>query len=436
MSQPQPPLSAATPRKGGWLKAGILGVLGLGSGVVGTYATAVVDRIARPPLPVANFAATASGLTVTCQNHATGESGWWDFGDGSPLEPFDPKQTEVKHEYAKPGSYSVKLTVRNFVADENDRTVQVSVAATGADSPVAPQIAAFTVQPVSPLSVAPATFRVTADVKDADHAVWDFGDGRLEVADGSGRIERLVTFEKPGSFGVQLVAHNGKQAAKQAAAVKVEPPVAGTLMAVLRVTDTGTRVERLTRSETVAVQAPKEKAPPAFTRTIAARSGFTLAEAAPTSPNTARSKNLKVAISPDKRSATVSGEWAGDPKGGKGAGSDLLIPVKLTEERATPVQSPPETITGAFLQHPGGQIMTALPLPSRPANVAGLQRKMSLEVRQATGDGRFRTVVTVADMKFPWSGQLDMGPSAGGQRVLQPVRAAQEGETVKLTIGN
>ncbi len=427
------------PKSGGWLKAVVLGGLGLGGGAAGTYATAIMDKIAKPPLPVANFAASTDGLTVTCQNHASGDTGWWDFGDGTPLLPLDPAQTEVKHVYGKPGNYAVKLMVRNFVSDENDRTVQVELTAGGKDSPTAlPQIAGFAVQPVSPVSVAPATYRVTGEVKDADHTVWDFGDGRLEVADGSGKIDRLVTFEKPGSFPVQLVAHNGKQAAKQSVAIKVDAPVVGTLMAVLRVTDTGSRVERVNLSETLAVPAPKEKTPPTFTRTINAKPGYTLVEVVPATANTPGVKNLKVQLATDKRSATVSGEWAGDSKAVKATGSDLLVPLKLTEERTTAIQSPPETSTGVFLQQPGGPIMTVLPLPTLPPNVAGLQRKMSLEVRQATGDGKFRPVVSVPELKLPWmGGQLDMGPAPGStQRVVQPVRAVQEGDMVKLVIGS
>src|SRR5215207_9547689 len=98
----------------GWLKAVLGGAIGLGSGVLGVYATAIVDKVAKPAKPVANFAVAADGLTVTCQNHASGESGWWDFGDGTPLEPFDAAQPSVAHTYAKPGTYAVILTVRNF----------------------------------------------------------------------------------------------------------------------------------------------------------------------------------------------------------------------------------------------------------------------------------------------------------------------------------
>jgi len=150
------------------------------------------------------------------------------------------------------------------------------------------------------------------------------------------------------------------------------------------------------------------------------------------------SKGRRRELATDKRSATVSGEWAGDSKAGKATGSDLLVPLKLTEERTTAIQSPPETSTGVFLQQPGGPIMTVLPLPSLPPNVAGLQRKMSLEIRQAAGDGRFRTVVSVPELKLPWTGgQLDLGPASGStQRVVQPVRAVQEGDMVKLVVGH
>ena len=50
------------------MKAGILGVLGLGGGVAGTYTTAVVNTVIKPTKPVANFSVTADGLGVTCQN--------------------------------------------------------------------------------------------------------------------------------------------------------------------------------------------------------------------------------------------------------------------------------------------------------------------------------------------------------------------------------
>ena len=429
-------MSEQAPSKGGWVKAAALGVLGLGGGAFGTYATAVFDRLAKPTLPVANFAVAADGLTVTCQNHATGDSGWWDFGDGTPLEPFAADKPAVTHAYAKPGTFNVKLTVRNFTSDQNDRSVAVEVAAGPKEAP-APQIAGFSVKPVSATSVAPATFRLTADVTDAEHCVFDFGDGRLEVADGTGngKIDRLVTFEKPGPVTIQLVAHNSKAATKQAGSVKIDAAVAGTLMAVLKVMDSGTRVERVNHAETLAVPAPKDKAGPAFAKTLTPRPGFTFASADPASANTPGVRNLKVQLAADKKSAAVSGEWAGDAKGGKGTGSDVLVPLKLVEERTTAVQAPPETITGAFSQGADGRISLTLPLPQPQNGVKGTQRTMALELRQAVAAGPARSLGTVPNVKLPGVvGTVDAGSGAGG-RQKQEVHARLQGDTVVLVVG-
>ncbi|HSQ57094.1 MAG TPA: PKD domain-containing protein, partial [Gemmata sp.] len=137
---------SASKKSGGWMKAAILGTVGLGGGIAGTYATQVVNTVIKPTKPVANFSVATDGLAVTCQNQASGESGWWDFGDGTSLVPFTLDQP-VTHTYAKPGSYTVKLTVRNFLGDENDRSVPVEVAAGPKELP-APLIAGFAVQSV------------------------------------------------------------------------------------------------------------------------------------------------------------------------------------------------------------------------------------------------------------------------------------------------
>src|SRR5262249_32153879 len=191
------------------------------------------------------------------------------FGEGTPLEPFATDQ-HATHTYAKPGPYAVKLTVRNFLADENERSVSVEVAARGKDTPAtAPQVSEFVLQPVSPTAVAPATFRVTARLANVDSCVWDLGDGRLEVTPGADRIDRRGTFEKPGAFAAQLIAHSGKQAVRRGGPARVEAPPEGTLMAVLRVTDAGARVERVPVSKSVAVAVPNGKATaPGFTKML------------------------------------------------------------------------------------------------------------------------------------------------------------------------
>ena len=431
MSAPAHPAPTSTdkPAKSrGWLKAGILGVLGLGGGIVGTYATAVVDRVVKPPKPVANFAVAADGLAVNCQNHASGESGWWDFGDGTPLEPFAADKP-TSHVYAKPGSYAVKLTVRNFLGDENERTVPVDVAVAPKDAPT-PQIAGFAVQPVSPASVAPATFKLTAAVSNANTCVWDLGDGRLEVTD-AGKVERLVTFEKPGTFAVSLVAHNGKLGAKQSGQVKVEAPRDGTTMAVLKVTDTGTKVDGLTTTESVAISVPSDKAATTFTKTLNARAGFTIASATPADAP-ASIKNLKVQVAADKRSATVSGEWAGDPKATNKAagGSDAIVRVKLAQERVIQQQPTVTMVTGTFAV--SGQALRAdLPLPPAPVGVTGAKREFQLDIRTVR-DGKAQSIMQApADGKgsvaLPWSA------SQQGPGWALAYNAKQEGETVVVT---
>ena len=364
------PQAQATKKSSGWMKAGILGVLGLSGGVAGTYATKVVNTVIQPPKPVANFSVAAEGLGVSCQNQATGESGWWDFGDGTSLVPFAAEQS-VTHTYTKPGNYAVKLTVRNFLGDENERTVPVEVAAGPKELP-APLIAGFAVQSVSPVAYAPATYRVVADVTHADHCVWDYGDGRVEVTDG-GKIDRMVTFDKPGTFPLQLVAITGKQAVKQAGAVKIAAPPVGSVTAVLKVIDTGNPVSRFTRNEAVTIPVPTGKNPPPnFSKVVHVRPGSTVVDAAVINAAIGGVRNLNVSVAADKRSALVTGEWAGDPKAAAKAagGSDVIVPVKLTEERLV-AQQPAVTMVTGTIGGAGGSARCELPLPSN----AGTERR-------------------------------------------------------------
>ena len=74
MSEP-----AAEKKGSGWMTAAFIGLIGVGGGVAGTYATAVVNQVVKPTRPVANFSISTDGLTVSCRNHASGDSGWWDL---------------------------------------------------------------------------------------------------------------------------------------------------------------------------------------------------------------------------------------------------------------------------------------------------------------------------------------------------------------------
>src|SRR5262249_46458971 len=78
----------------GWLKT-FLGTLGgLLSGAVVMYVTPLVDKAVKPAKPIANFKfeADRQSLQVRFENLSTGGQGWWDFGDGSPLEQVLPGQ--------------------------------------------------------------------------------------------------------------------------------------------------------------------------------------------------------------------------------------------------------------------------------------------------------------------------------------------------------
>lgn len=379
-----PTPAPAAPKRRSYLRTLFISLFGIGGGVFVSYGTAIFERVVKP-LPVANFTASADGLTVTCQNLSTGNNGWWDFGDGSSLEPFNQDEPTIAHTYAKAGSYSVKLTVRNLTADENNRSVTVEAKATGKDAPPPPQIAGFEVKPVSSVSMAPATFRVTADVQNAEHLVFDLGDGRLEVAEGGGKIERMVTFEKPGSFPIQLVAFNGQSAVKQASAVKVETPPDNTLMAVITITDGGSQTTRDMRHETLAIPAPRDKTT-TFSRNIWAKPGFTLSEVVTAKPDVPGVKNLKLAVAADKRSAAVSGEFANLTPGKVGA--DALIPLKITEERAS--SRPPSSMQASAILPlgPDRKASATIPLPALNPNADAVSRKIEVEVRQIGPNGK------------------------------------------------
>src|SRR5262249_47376228 len=145
-------------------------VAGLFSGAVMMYISPLLDKVVKPSKPVANFAVEADGLTATFHNRSVGGSqGWWDFGDGSPLEPVVAGQEIVTHLYAAPSTYTAKLSIRNLLGDESERSVPVQLEAARRDPPV---IEALQAEPVSPGAYAPATFRVTSLAKNAELCVW------------------------------------------------------------------------------------------------------------------------------------------------------------------------------------------------------------------------------------------------------------------------
>ena len=103
--------------------------------------------------------------------------------------------------------------VQNLLGDESERTVSLHL---DTAKPDAPEIQALDVAPVSPGSFAPATFRVTGKVKNAQMCVWSSSDDRpMEfVKDDLAAQDRLLTFDRPGSYVIKLAAVNDTHTAQ------------------------------------------------------------------------------------------------------------------------------------------------------------------------------------------------------------------------------
>jgi PKD repeat protein len=332
---------------GGWMKAIAGGTVGLLGGAATMYSTAIFDKVIKPPKPMANFATKVDGLTLTCESRATGESGWWDFGDGTALEPYQPNQTTT-HAYAKPGNYSVKLTVRNFLSEENDRTVPVEVGtATASKDPAANvPVAILRVEPTTPNPIAPATFKVVAEVKNAEKAFIDVvspaisqaggtAPNKIDVKPAGGIIETLILVEKPGPHVIQLFGTKGNDVVRQSAFVTVGAPADGSVVCYLIVTDTGTRTTLRKISQTVPISIPTKGESKSFDKTITGLPGYAIQDvklvgAAATIARLA--SNVKLAIAADRQSFRVTGDWNGrtDSLLKIAGGTDLMLPYEIT----------------------------------------------------------------------------------------------------------
>ncbi|MGL4420488.1 MAG: PKD domain-containing protein, partial [Gemmataceae bacterium] len=216
MSNTPSPAPAAPARRGPF-KMIFGGFMAMCTGAVAMYANAFFDSVVKPAKPVANFAVNGvDGLNVTLENRSTGQSGWWDFGDGTPLEPYEPEKTAVTHAYPKPGNYSVKLIVRNFLLEENDRSVSVDLS--NPPNLLPPTISDLKVEAIR--EQAPATYLITGKLANADDVVWKYGEKTEHVAAPAGSFEKYITIEKPGQHPIVLTALSKT---KQVPVVHVQP---------------------------------------------------------------------------------------------------------------------------------------------------------------------------------------------------------------------
>lgn len=423
----------AAPQKKSFFKLVVGGFLGLCAGAGTMYFNAVFNTVVRPPKPVANFAVSADGLTVTCQNRASGQSGWWDFGDGTPLEPFDPDTQTVSHTYAKPGSYAVKLIVRNFLLDENDRSVSVDLTAPAATAAAAPpKLLNVKVEPIR--EQLPATYRITGEVQNADEIMLAVGDKR-EHLPAEPKLDRYVTIDKAGQVSIVLAAMTKSKATPDVfvvPAVTVSNPQKPVYDVRLEVTDVVTRAEPRTQRAMlpVPIKDPQGKATPGFSRTLPADPGCTIKAAAfdvTRTKHAALVKNVQTKVAADGKSVTVTGEWANpnpDTTAKAAGGGEVFIPVTLTEERVT--TSSPGKSTPTFVLGDNGR--GSFPLPPAPP---GVQRTIAVAVGYTEKDGKRTPLASgTLDASGNWTAPVpQFGPSYS-------VQAATANGQVQVAIAN
>ncbi len=348
----------------GWIKAVMTSIMGLLSGAVLMYVSPLVTNVIKPAKPVANFGQQVQGLTVTFQNRSTGASeGWWDFGDGSPLEPFAANQDKITHIYSRPITYNVKLSLHNFLGEENERVSTVSL---GDGSDNGPVIEAFKVDTIKP--DAPATFKVASQIKNAELCIWSLGSDRpMEVStDNSTNQERYVTIKDAGFYTLKLVAYSGKHTVEKSETVFVDVGNSASPSALLQVTFQATHVDRLTKEVNLNAVFPSDRKEHFFPFTLThTEPGYQIVDAKFARPvNDAAVKDPQLAISPDKSKVILNGELV--KPGGIMAWQKNPVPVSWTptvaltlEHRQDPVMKTMEPVV-ASLSVPG---KTLLPMP-------------------------------------------------------------------------
>ncbi len=364
----------------GWLRAGMVSVGSLLAGAAMMYATSLVDQIIKPAAPVANFQADPDGLKVVFHNRSSGgREGWWDFGDGTALEPFVPDQNAT-HTYAKPGVYTVKLTLKNLLSEANDRSATLTL---DSEAPT-PAIDEFTVTPVQAVSYAPATYRVAVKFKNANVCVWSVGDDQpLEVAeDAPTTQERMVTFKQPGTHFIRFAAFNGKQTVERSEQVTVAPAPAGLVTATVQVAYEAMRVRPVQKVLPIVVAFPADVQDTtfSFSKEYAAENGFMFTQAQLGAfPPEVKSPNLE--ISADKKRVTLTGQLV---KQGGLLNRNAPLPMwsaqlVLTQEWRGALGKQAPQVSSMALNVPG---VTELELPKVRAGWVAKSRTLDLELRK------------------------------------------------------
>jgi PKD repeat protein len=372
--------------KTNWLKTAFGTVGGLLSGAVAMYATAAFNQVVKPAKPVANFKYDCSGNTVRFQNLSGSGQGWWDFGDGSALEPVAERNT-VTHTYARAGDYTVKLSLQNILGEEADRSVSLHLdpaAGIAADGP--PRVASLEADSVSQGAYAPATFKLVGNVQNAQLCLLDYGDERPPEVVSGPAVERLVTFKEAGGHIVKLMAINGALVDTKTEIVNVEEAPSGAISAVMTISDTASRLVSQQRGVELHADNPlnatdgfviTDVSIPAGELSITLK-GQTELELDATLLGLKHASNLKLQLLDGGKAVQLTGDagkdWRGRPQ-------TLKITMVLTEQKRTTVTQTGLTSTTTLTLPSGNQPSTAdLALPSVPSDWIDTRRQARLKL--------------------------------------------------------
>ncbi len=204
-------MADAPETKNSLFKTLVTSALGIIGGAVAMWLTSFVSSAIKPPKPLPNFAFQVEGLHVTFMNRSThAQYGWWDFGDNTALEPFTPDKDRVVHQFPKPGTYNVKLALKNILGEESERTVTVAL---NEDTMPKPDIRQFRVKALSDANKTPVTYEISAELRNVDMCIWSLGDEvPMEVVNDPGKsIRKTVTFDEPGFKTLRLFVPYGKK---------------------------------------------------------------------------------------------------------------------------------------------------------------------------------------------------------------------------------
>lgn len=123
----------------------------------------------------------------------------WDFGDNSPFLINGSSTTTFNHRYPGPGTYNVKLVLRDTIFCNVFDTFQKAVIVT-------PIVKATFTTPASGCVPYTATFTNTTVNGNNDYR-WDFGDGQ-QLTQNAFIATTNHTYTLPGTYSVKLVARN------------------------------------------------------------------------------------------------------------------------------------------------------------------------------------------------------------------------------------